>query len=271
MIVSASRREDVPAFRAEFLAAALQEGEAPAVNPFNPKQVKRVSLRPEDVRGVVLWSKNPASLLRAPLREALEPYAFYIQYTLNGYDADLEPGVPKLFERVDTYRRLCDALGPKRVRWRYDPVALTPAYTPEGHAEIFAGIAEALRGYATHCTISFLDSYRRIERAMRELAMRPPDAEEALRIARMLADIARPLGIALFTCAEPGDYAALGIGRGACVDAVLLAQIAGKPFAWKKDGNQRPHCACAQSVDIGRYGHCPHDCRYCYAQRAGRS
>ena len=41
----------------------VREGVAVARNPMNPKQERRVSLRPEDVGAIVFWTKNPAPLL----------------------------------------------------------------------------------------------------------------------------------------------------------------------------------------------------------------
>ncbi len=261
----------MPAHRPEYLAAALRVGRALVRNPFNAAQEKSVSLAPEDVDGVVLWSKDPRALLTSPLREALLPYAWYLQYTLNGYGVDLEPGVPALNQRLDAFRRLVDTYGPEYVRWRYDPIALTPVYTPARHMEIFEHIARLLAGYTDVCTISFLDVYRRILGAMRALSMRPPHEEESLGIARGLCDISRAYDIALFTCAEPGDYSDLGIAPARCVDAQRLMRIAGREFPSQKDANQRPHCGCARSVDIGRYAACPHRCAYCYAYRPGQT
>ena len=255
----------MPAHRPEFLADVLKKGFTETVNPFNANQRRRVELSPRAVDSIVLWSKDPRSLLEEPLYAALRPYAFYVQYTLNGYGADIEPGVPPLTERIDTYLRLADAFGPERVRWRYDPILLTPSFGISAHREAFGRIARALEGHADACTISFLDVYRRIEKAMRRLSMRPPEREEALEIARALSETAREHGISLSTCAEPEDYAAFGIRPARCIDAEHLSRIAGHPVAAQKDKNQRPHCGCAQAVDIGSYGRCPFGCAYCYA------
>ena len=60
MIISASRRTDLPAYYSDWLYERLRQGEVLVRNPMNPRRVSRVSLRPEDVDGIVFWTKNPA-------------------------------------------------------------------------------------------------------------------------------------------------------------------------------------------------------------------
>ena len=77
-------------------------------------------------RAVVFWSKNPRPLLPrlAELRE--RGIHCYVQYTLNDYeDEGLEPHLPPLEERIDTFRRLAEHLGRGLVVWRFDPLLLT--------------------------------------------------------------------------------------------------------------------------------------------------
>ena len=44
MIISASRRTDIPAFYWDWFCGRLQEGYVDVVNPFNRRQVSRISL-----------------------------------------------------------------------------------------------------------------------------------------------------------------------------------------------------------------------------------
>ena len=62
MIVSASRRTDIPAFYAEWLLRRLTEGYALVRNPVSPHQVGRVPLTCEQVDCLVLWTRNPGPL-----------------------------------------------------------------------------------------------------------------------------------------------------------------------------------------------------------------
>lgn len=262
-IISASRRTDLPAYYMDWFLGRLRDGYAISRNPMNPNQARRVSLLPDDVRCVVFWSKNPAPLLTR--LDALSPYAHYLQYTLNAYGRDIEPGMPSHSARVGVFSRLADALGAERVRWRYDPILFAPAYGPAYHVEAFARTARALRGYTRCVTVSFLDLYAKIHKNVKTLSLRRPDEAEAASLLKRFAQIAGENGLSLRTCAEAVDYGALGIGRGRCIDPALIGALTGEAMPLQRDKNQRPACGCAPSVDIGMYHTCPHGCAYCYA------
>lgn len=53
MIISASRRTDIPAFYAEWFINRVRTGYCTVPNPFNRKQISRISLLPEDVDVIV--------------------------------------------------------------------------------------------------------------------------------------------------------------------------------------------------------------------------
>ena len=83
MIVSVSRRTDIPAFYSDWFFNRLQEGFVHGINPFNRKQVSEISLRPEDVDCFVFWTKNPAPMLER--LDLLAGYNYYFQFTLTPY------------------------------------------------------------------------------------------------------------------------------------------------------------------------------------------
>ena len=64
MILSASRRTDIPAFYGDWLMNRLRAGFLLVRNPRNPRQVSRIDLSPENVDCIVFWTKNPAPLDR---------------------------------------------------------------------------------------------------------------------------------------------------------------------------------------------------------------
>ena len=79
MIISASRRTDIPAFYWEWYQKRLQEQYVLVRNPLNLHQVSRISLRPEVVDGLVFWTKNPEPMLKQ--LSVLDAYAYYFQFT----------------------------------------------------------------------------------------------------------------------------------------------------------------------------------------------
>jgi hypothetical protein len=123
MIISASRRTDLPAAHADWLVNRSREGFVLVRNPMNPRQVSRVSLAREDVDGIVFWTKNPEPLMGR--LDAFEGIPYYFQYTLTGYGQDAEANLPSVEARLDSFKRLSEKLGPERVLWRYDPVVLS--------------------------------------------------------------------------------------------------------------------------------------------------
>lgn len=268
MIVSASRRTDIPARYGEWFFNRIREGFVLVRNPYNFRQVSRIALTPDAVDGIVFWTKNPLPLL--PRLEELAPYPWYVQFTLTAYGADVEPDLPSK-ERilVPVFQRLAKEAGRDRLVWRYDPIFLGGRYTEEYHCRRFRQLAEQLAGSTDTCVVSFLDWYRNTERNMGELAPRVPDGNGQERLLARLEKIAAECGITLAACAETHDFRAVGVGRAHCIDAGRLERIGGVRLSAKKDPNQRAECGCAAAVDIGTYGTCPNGCRYCYANADG--
>lgn len=264
MIISASRRTDLPAYYSHWFFARLREGYALVRNPVNPRQVSRVDLSPRAVDGIVFWTKNPGPMI--PQLDQLPDCPYYFQITLTPYGPDVEPLLfPKKKEILSAVCRLSRRIGPERIVWRYDPVFLTAGYSADFHKKAFAQLARALRGRTFRCMISFLDWYGPMKKRMAPLPVRLPDAAERSELAAAFGQAARENGMRVFTCAEAADLSSYGIGHGCCIDQALLEQIGGRPLSLKKDRGQRPACGCAQSVDIGAYDSCPAGCLYCYA------
>lgn len=266
MILSVSRRTDIPAFYMDWFLRRLREGWLLVPNPRAPHRLSRVCLTPDVVDGMVFWTKNPSPMLDR-LHE-LESFGspFYVQVTLNAYGVEMEPYLPPLEKRLAAFRRLSEALGPERVVWRYDPVLFNPAYSVDWHLHTFAELARELRGSTHRCIFSFLDFYRKIEG---KIDARPARPEEMERLAAGFHEAAEPIGIQLFTCAESIDLRALGVEPAACIDRALLERLSGSRLRVKKDPNQRAACGCAESFEVGCYDSCPYGCAYCYAT-AGR-
>lgn len=260
MIVSVSRRTDIPAFYMDWFIQRLREGYVLAQNPMNSRQIRRIQLAPEETQ-IVFWTKDAAPMLQT--LSALERYTYYIHFTLTPYSRDIEPGLPFHSSRVRTFLSLAEKIGPEKIIWRYDPVILNSQMTPDWHLEQFTRLTAQLSGGFSRCIISFLDMYRCMRKRSSVLGLLPPSSEEKRQIAGQFADIARRSGFQLYACAEE-DVRDL-LPASACIDAELLSEIAGHPITSRRDQNQRPLCCCAGSTDIGVYNSCPHGCLYCYA------
>jgi hypothetical protein len=264
MIVSASRRTDIPACYPDWFYQRIREGFVLTRNPMRFHQVSKVDLSPEAVDGIVFWTKNPAPMM---LRlDELNAYTYYFQFTLTSYGKDIEPNVPaKSSEVIPAFQRLSDKIGPERVIWRYDPILLGGKYTVDYHLTYYHEIARRLKGYTNKCIISFVDRYRNTERKIQTLGLEEIGDDTKRRLAESLSQTARSFGMSMGTCAEEIDLSAYGIGHAKCIDGSLLGKLRGYPLSFSKDKNQRPHCGCDASVDIGMYNTCKNGCKYCYA------
>ena len=264
MILSVSRRTDIPNYYFDWFCNRLREGWLYVRNPMNERQVSRIELMPETVDCIVFWTKNPAAMMNK--LSLLDPYSYYVQFTLTGYGRDVEPGLPdKRSVLLPRFRQLSRAIGKKRVIWRYDPILFTPVYTSSYHLKAFAEIAGELEGYTETAVISFVDMYSKIRKNMKALQLRELPEQELMEFAGRLADIAKMHGITVRSCAEALDLEAAGIRHGSCIDPRLIEEIAGCRILTAKDKNQRKECGCAESVEIGAYNTCKKGCLYCYA------
>ncbi len=270
MILSVSRRTDIPACYAEWFFNRVQEKFALVRNPRNFHQVSRVRLEPAVVDGIVFWTKNPIPMLNR--LEELSEYTYYFQFTLTPYGRELEPGLPdKPSVLIPAFQQLSRQIGADRVIWRYDPVLLSRRYTMGYHLRAFRKIAEELHPYTRRVTISWIDlEYRGVQSHLRELDLVdfPPDAR--MELAFQLAETARSFGLQIDACAESSELRQCGIKPARCIDTELLEKLLGCRLEFKKDTHQRPGCGCAESVDLGLYNTCQNGCRYCYANYSSR-
>ena len=263
MIISASRRTDIPAFYGTWFYNRLAEGFVCVRNPMNPRQVSRIELSPENIDCLVFWTKNPEPFMHD--LDRLNAYPYYFLFSLTPYFSSLEPGLPSKDQLMETFARLSDRIGKHRVVWRYDPILFSDAIQVDYHVRKFREMAGFLSPYTERCVISFLDMYRKCERNLKNTTVRRPHDSEMEQLLREMKAISQDFGIALETCAEKKDWSNLGIQLSRCIDNRLIERITGKPFSAKIDKNQRAACGCVESIDIGEYNTCLHFCRYCYA------
>lgn len=258
VILSVSRRTDIPAFFFDSFLAALQRGSIDIPNPYNPKQVRHLLLTSETVDALVFWTKDPKNLLDP--RPLLDRFPWVALCTLTPYGSDWEPAFPDKNLLVDRFCRLADRIGNERILWRYDPIILTPLFTVDQHLAAFESLACRLNGSTTRCIVSFVTPYRRNRAALERIGWIDPEPGLKMRILSELQEVAKAYGMELTTCADPQSP-----WPGACIDNALLSRLSGKELSLPKDPYQRPACLCARSVDIGSYGTCKGGCLYCYA------
>ncbi len=268
MILSASRRTDIPAYYGDWFMNRLREGYALVRNPMNPHQVSRVELSPESTECIVFWTKNPSDNFIEQLHEIDKlGYKYYFQYTITPYLYEIEKNVDNPNRSIERFIKLSKQIGRDKVVWRYDPIFINKEYNLGLHKFAFEFMAERLSLYTDRCVISFLDSYPKIKCNLEKEGIEDVTKEQMLEIAKSFSEIARKYKIELQTCSEEIELSEYGIKHGCCIDLEMINRIAGKKYKALKDKSQRGMCGCIASVDIGAYDTCPNGCIYCYANR----
>ena len=260
MIISASRRTDIPCLYSQWFLSRLREEYALIPNPRNAGRLGKVSLSPEQVDCIVFWTKNPAPMFESlPLIEGMG-YSYYFQFTVTAYGNDFERNLPEKEAVIDTFKRLSDRIGPKRVDWRFDPIITNDKFSSEWVVERFGWLCGELREYTERCTISFVDAYSHTKNKGDVL-----NRSEMMETAGMLSHIAKEFKLPVYACSEEINLKALGIQPASCIDKGKIEEMLGCRIEAKKDTGQRPACGCIESVDIGAYDTCDNGCSYCYA------
>lgn len=270
MILSASRRTDIPNYYSEWFYNRIKEGFLYVRNPMNAHQISEIKITPDVVDCIVFWTKNPLPMMKR-LNE-IKDYNYYFQFTLTGYGNDVEINLPSKSRKiVPAFQELSRKIGKEKVIWRYDPIFFSDKYSKEYHLKAFEGIARALSGYTEKCVISFVDLYSKNKKNMNDLSSYELNDHEQRKFAKELSRIAMDHDIKIGSCAEKMDLSDCGIVHNCCIDRMLIEKIAGCKLNVGKDKNQRIECGCVESVEIGTYNTCRNGCAYCYANYSSKS
>jgi hypothetical protein len=279
-IISCSRRTDIPAFLMKWVLERIKEGFVDVKNPFNRKQVSRVSLNPEDVKCWVWWSKNFHSWIE---QYELNPDVFrsykghLFQFTINS-PSELESNVKiSLEERFTQLEWLVNEFGKVAVNYRFDPIVF---YKKKGNNRILNNIDKynyIIENIASmgldEMTFSFATMYSKVKNRMFARGQIPIDLslKKKETILRSLLEVCIKNNIKMKACCQPDLLKIEGIEQAHCIDAFKIEKIIGEDILKVRDSGQRKDCGCFKSKDIGGYTgffRCKHNCDYCYASPA---
>jgi hypothetical protein len=283
IVISASRRTDIPAFYMPWFMDRIDKGYFEVVNPYN-RRTSIVPATPAEVHTIVFWSKNFGPFITGRYGEKLidAGYHLFFNYTLNSVAPLLEPNLPPLQTRMSQLAIMSERFGPRTINWRFDPICFYQegVQSPSDNLNDFESLAaQAARCGIRRCITSFRDDYRKIRRRTGQLpgfAFRDPSLETQkatiLRMEKLLA----AKQIDLQVCCESKLLAHLPststVTGSACIPNDLLMRLFGGSVSLKKDSGQRRQlgCGCFASMDIGLYDRhpCYHNCLFCYANPA---
>lgn len=263
MILSVSRRTDIPAYYSEWFYNRLIDGSVMVRNPYNLSQVNEICLSPENIECIVFWTKNPNRMMEK--LHLLNNYKYYFQFTITPYNNKIEKNLPEKARIITTFINLSKTIGKGRIVWRYDPIILSNELTAKYHEKEFEAIASKLEGYSQKCVISFLDMYPKIVKNINFLKVNIIKQEQMMEIGEKIVIKAKKYGYDVQACAEAVDLTSVGIKPGSCIDGDMISSLTGNHIELPKDSGQRNYCRCVPSIDIGVYNTCKNNCVYCYA------
>ena len=280
IVISASRRTDIPAFYMKWFMNRIDKGAFDVVNPYT-RRTSKVPAGPEKVHTIVFWSKNFGPFIDGGYGESLKSrgYNLFFNFTINSVDPVLEPNVPPLKARLDQLGYLSGHFDPKAINWRFDPICCYRLKDGRVRDNLrdFSRIAEqATRSGIRRCITSFMDDYPKISKRVGRRAgfsFVDPLMEEKIGMLLGLKEQLDEKGVALQTCCEKEVLENLPDGAtiegSSCIPNDLLMECFGGRLSLKKDAGQRikSGCGCKISVDIGAYHlhPCYHNCLFCYA------
>lgn len=261
MILSASRRTDIPCYYSEWFMNRIRAGYVLTRNPMNHAQLSRLMLSPDIVDCIVFWTKDAVNIM--PYLGELDGlgYKYYFQFTLTPYDHVLEANLRPKAEIEDTFIELSSRIGRECVVWRYDPIILNDTLDINYHKTEFCRMCDKLAPYTDTAIVSFVDMYTKLKTSH----IRPITENEITELSFFIGETAKEHGLRAVACCESTDLSLYGIGRSACIDPERIEKICGFKLDISADKNQRPACGCCESVDIGAYNTCMNGCVYCYA------
>ncbi|MFX1377941.1 MAG: DUF1848 family protein [Promethearchaeota archaeon] len=279
-IISCSRRTDIPAFLMDWVIHNIKIGYVDVANPFNKKQVSRISLKSEDVKCWVWWSKNFEDWIKKfneneNLFKKYKGHSF--QFTINS-PSELENNVKiSLEQRFKQLEWLINEFGLLAVNFRFDPIIVYKKHgsnTIKSNLDKFEYIIENVSKLGlTEMIFSFATIYEKVKNRMNARGYTPidPPFQKKIEILNNMIDICAQNNIKMKACCQPDLHNIEGIDQAHCIDAYKIEKIVGEQIPKIKDIGQRKDCGCSKSKDIGGYTgifRCKHNCHYCYASPA---
>jgi len=280
IVISASRRTDIPAFYMAWFMEQIKKGFFKIRNPFNQK-ISIINSTPDKVHTIVFWSKNFEAFIKGKYGQRLQNkgYNLFFNFTINSESKVLEPNVPPLNQRLRQLDYLSSYFGPESINLRFDPVCFfkTGELNCENNLDDFKYIVSQASQYGIkRCITSFMDHYKKIKKRtsiMENFSFIDPPLEKKINILLKMEKILNKKKIQLLTCCEkellnylPPDSR---ITDSSCISNNLLLDLFGGKLSLKKDTGQRVKsgCGCKVSTDIGSYRlhPCYHNCLFCYA------
>ena len=124
MILSVSRRTDIPNYYSEWFYNRIKEGFLYVRNPMNAHQISEIKITPDVVDCIVFWTKNPLPMIKR--LDEIKEYNYYFQFTLTGYGNDVEVNLPnKKTKMIPVFQELSEKIAimdELPINWTYPEI-----------------------------------------------------------------------------------------------------------------------------------------------------
>ncbi len=271
-VISASRRTDIPAFYLDWFIDKIKKGYVENNNPFNPTQVRHVSLSPDDVEWIVFWSRNYRYFLEK--RNYFKDFNLFFHFTILP-KTDLEKAGIAPSTALLQMKHLSDLYDANHIIWRYDPLVywLENGERKSNHdIKKFERLCKEISGFGVkQCYMSFVQPYKKIlNRIHHKFPHRNIinlQLQDKIIVLNEMSAISANYNIRLYSCSNNDLLASTVIKKGHCINGVLLNTLSGRKTISEAKAPSRPDCGCTKSIDIGNYTQhpCHFGCIYCYA------
>jgi hypothetical protein len=227
IIISASRSTDIPAFYSDWFKQRLKEGYVKWKNPFNGVPLY-VSF--DKARLIVFWTKNAKPMIEYLDFLDEKQLNYYFQFTLNDYDEEkLEPRVPNVQMRIETFIELSEKVGKEKVIWRFDPLILMEKIGVDELLQKIENVGNQLKNHTSKLVFSFADIkiYRKVQNNLRgnSIPYREFNERTMDEFAAGLQQLNKGWHFELATCAEQIPLEKYGIAHNKCVDDDLIIKL----------------------------------------------
>ena len=259
MIISASRRTDIPSLHTKWFLNRLKEEYVITQNPISKNNFYKIPLNKNIVDIIVFWSKNPNIDFLKEVRDL--GYEFYLHFTITPYNKNIERNIPDKNLLIKNFQIIIKLFGKEKIIWRYDPIILNDDFDANYHINNFKNFADNLNGYTDECIFSFVQIYSKIKNNIKNI-----NDDDKLLLIENMKEISEKNNIKLKSCSQDFDNITnIRVEKSACIDKERIQKILGYSIKEKKDKSQRKLCNCIESIDIGIYNTCTNGCIYCYA------
>ena len=160
MIISASRRTDIPSSHNKWFLNRLKEKFVITQNPISKNKFYKIPLNKNIVDIIVFWSKNPNIDFLKEVKYL--GYEFYINFTITPYEKNIEKNIPDKNLLIKNFQKISKLFGKEKIVWRYDPIILNDDFDINYHINNFNNFADSLNGYTDECIFSFIQIYKKV-------------------------------------------------------------------------------------------------------------